>query len=117
MTPAAHRAEEPTTITVRQLPQMARGLPRWEVLCGSEATGWQIIGWIEEKHLRGAKNPFYFATGIHPGNGGAYRLEGSIDFDERVNTIADFHIDPNTSRQHLWQDAVHQAPAARPQGM
>lgn len=89
------------TITVRQLPAALHELPRWEVLAGGEATGWQVIGWIEEKHLRGARNPFFFAVGIHPGDGRYVRLEGNIDFDERVKTIADFHRDPMTSQQHL----------------
>lgn len=44
---------------------------------------------------------FYFATGIHPVTGKHHRLEGNIDFDDRVNVIADFHQDPMTSRQHL----------------
>ena len=95
------------SISVRQLPRTNRELPKWEVLSGDESTGWQVIGWIEEKHLRGARNPFYFATGIHPSTGAHYRLEGSIYFDERVNTIADFHLDPNTSRQHLGLETEH----------
>jgi len=36
-----------------------------------------------------------------PQNGPARPLEGNIDFDDRVNVIADFHQDPMTSRQHL----------------
>ena len=95
------------SISVRQLPRTNRELPKWEVLSGDESTGWQVIGWIEEKHLRGARNPFYFATGVHPTNGRHYRLEGNTDFDERVNAIADFHLDPNTSRQHLELETEH----------
>ena len=101
--PAPRRAEE-AAVSVRRLPAQttqASEPPRWEVSYGSEATGWTVIGWIEQHTLRGAKNPFYFATGIHPKTGKAYRLEGNIDFDERVNVIADFHLDPMTSRQHL----------------
>lgn len=96
-------ADQPT-VSVRRLPAAttrAGELPRWEVTYGSQDTGWTVIGWIEEHHLRGARNPFFFASAIHPGNGKVYRLEGNIDFDERVNTIADFHQDPMTSRQHL----------------
>lgn len=70
--------------------------PRWEVRFRGEA-----IGWIQQKHLRGASNTFFFATGIHPENGREYRLEGNIDFRERVQVIVDFHRDPMTSRQHL----------------
>ena len=51
------------------------------------------------EHLRGARNPFFFAVGIHPVDGRHVRLEGNIDFDERVNTIADFHLDPKKERQ------------------
>ena len=36
-----------------------------------------------------------------------YRLEGSIDFDERVNTIADFHLDLNTSRRRFGLETRH----------
>lgn len=96
-----------SAISVRRLPAATTRTseaPRWEVTCGSEAIGWTIIGWIEEQHLRGAKNPFYFATAVHPTNGRVYRLEGNIDFDDRVNVIADFHQDPMTSRQHLGLD-------------
>lgn len=89
------------TITVRELPHTLHELPKWEILSGDESIGWQVIGWIQEEHLRGARNPFYFAVGIHPVDGRHVRLEGNIDFDERVSTIADFHIDPMTSRQHL----------------
>lgn len=99
--------KEDVTVVVRRLPP-STGRPsepvRWEVTYGSENTGWQVIGWIEERMLRGAKNKFFFATGIHPQTRKVYRLEGSTDFDERVNTIADFHQDPMTSRQHLGLD-------------
>ena len=98
------RDTDEAAVSVRRLPAAttrAGELPRWEVSYGSQATGWTVIGWIEEHRLRGAKNPFYFAAAIHPVNSMVYRLEGNIDFDERVNTIADFHHDPMTSRQHL----------------
>lgn len=81
-------------------------LARWEVVYGCEATGWSVIGWVDERSLGRARNKFYFATGIHPVSGKHYRLEGSTDFDERVNVVGDFHIDPMTSRQHLGQDAM-----------
>lgn len=98
------REPEEASVSVRRLPAAATRAsetPRWEVTYGSQATGWTVIGWIEEHRLRGARNLFYFATGIHPRTGRHVRLEGSTDFDERVNTIADFHQDPMTSRQHL----------------
>lgn len=60
-----------------------------------------MIGWIEEHHLRDARNAFHFAIGIHPKTGRHVSLEGNTDFDDRVNVIANFHQDPMTSRQHL----------------
>jgi hypothetical protein len=102
---------------VRRLPAATTRLgelPRWEVSYGGEATGWVVIGWIEEQRLRGARNPFFFATAVHPSNGRVYRLEGNIDFDERVNVIADFHLDPMTSRQHLGLDMIGDHPATPP---
>jgi hypothetical protein len=102
MTP--HNTDTQPAVTVRRLPAATprpSERPRWEVSYGCEATGWVVIGWIEEQRLRGASNVFYFATGIHPVTGKHHRLEGNIDFDDRVNVIADFHQDPMTSRQHL----------------
>lgn len=64
-------AAEPV-VSVRKLPTSTgrpAELPRWEVSYGCEATGWQVIGWIEEHRLRGAKNPFSFAIGLHPRTG------------------------------------------------
>ena len=103
------RSTSEPTVSVRRMPAAttrASEHPRWEITYGDEATGWRIIGWIEEQHLRGAKNPFYFATAVHPTNGKVYRLEGNIDFDDRVNVIADFNQDPMTSRQHLGLDMI-----------
>ena len=104
MAAAPSRASEEPTVSVRKLPAATNRpteLPRWEVTYGSQATGWTVIGWIEEHHLRGARNTFYFAIGVHPKTGRHVRLEGNTDFDDRVNVIADFHQDPMTSRQHL----------------
>lgn len=70
--------------------------PRWEV----RAEG-QVIGWVEARYLGKGHTLFYFATGIHPTTGREYRLEGSTNFDERVNVVADFYRDPMTQRQHL----------------
>lgn len=97
------RADEPV-VSAHRLPATTRGLaepPRWEVRYGCEAVGWKVIGWIEELHMRGVPKPFFFAIGVHPRTGRHYRLEGNIDFDERVNTVADFYQDPMTSWQHL----------------
>ena len=100
-TPNAH----PPAVSARRLPALSTNSskpPRWEVSYGSEDQGWQVIGWIEERTLGRGHTTFYFATGIHPETGKHYGLEGTTDFDERVNTIADFHIDPMTCRQHLF---------------
>lgn len=70
--------------------------PRWEVRVDGK-----VVGWIDEHHINGATSTFYFAVGIHPGNGKEYRLEGSTDFGERVDVVRDFHLDPMSSRQHL----------------
>jgi hypothetical protein len=105
---AAPGISEGRTVAVRKLPS-ATGRPaeqaRWEVIYGCEATGWSVIGWVVEQWLGRARSKFYFATAVHPVTGKHYRLEGSTDFDERVNVVGDFHVDPKTSRQHLAQDA------------
>ncbi|HRN29608.1 MAG TPA: hypothetical protein PK781_01535 [Terrimesophilobacter sp.] len=71
-------------------------LARWEVRVDGK-----VVGWIDEHNISGATATFYFAVGIHPGNGNEYRLEGSTDFGERVRVVRDFHRDPMSSRQHL----------------
>ncbi|MFT3832486.1 MAG: hypothetical protein QM711_04075 [Micropruina sp.] len=103
MSPVSRTAPEGPTVAARRLPSLTER-SRWEVVYGCEATGWAVIGWVEERALGRAKSRFYFATGIHPVTGKHYRLEGSTDFDERVNVVGDFHIDPMTSRQHLGLD-------------
>lgn len=97
----AHRAS-PAVVSVRRLPLVTGGLserPKWEVSYGSEDQGWTVIGWIEEKLLGRSHSRLYFAVGIHPKTGEHYRLEDHPSFDDRVNTVADFHIDPMTSSQ------------------
>ena len=103
MSSATPRAQS-SVVSVRRIPAIKTSKsnpPIWEVSYGSEDHGWQIIGWIEQRSLGRGHTTFYFAIGIHPLTGRHYRLEGTTDFDERVNTIADFHIDPMTCRQHL----------------
>lgn len=104
MSAATSRGSEEPAVSVRELPAATTRpseLPRWEVTYGSQATGWTVIGWIEEHRLRGARNRFYFAIGVQPKTGRHVRLEGNTDFHDRVNVIADFHQDPMTSRQYL----------------
>lgn len=103
------RATSPTAdqpvVSVRKLPPVTKRRlepARWEISYGSEALGWRVIGWIEEQSLGRSRRRFYLAVAIHPETGKRYRLESSPSFDDRVNTVADFHLDPMTSRQHLW---------------
>lgn len=44
---------------------------------------------------------FYFSYGIHPASGREYHLEGNIDFEERVDVVRRFHLDPLEFEQHL----------------
>lgn len=99
--PEARRSPRSASASCRRRPLGCQDCPGGRVTYGSQATGWTVIGWIEEHHLRGARNTFYFAIGVHPKTGRHVRLEGNTDFDDRVNVIADFHQDPMTSRQHL----------------
>lgn len=104
MRTSPHKTDQ-SVVSVRQLPPVTSRPSepgRWEVSYGSEAVGWRVIGWIEERFLGRAHTRFYFAIGIHPESGKRYRLEGDPRFDNQVNTVADFHLDPMTSRQHLW---------------
>lgn len=87
-------------VTVTQLPpanpRKRSVLPVYEVRLQGKR-----IGRVETKHLSGARNLFYFAYGLHPETGREYRLEGSIDFDERVDAVRRFHKDPLAFEQHL----------------
>ena len=96
---ASDRRADTSHVTAHKLPKATRRLSeetRWEVRAGD-----QVIGWIEERHLGKGYTQFFFAIGIHPENSREYRLEGSTDFDDRVNVVADFYRDPMTQRQHL----------------
>lgn len=98
--PTLPRMAHAPGITIQQLPPASRlrrnDLPRWEVRLNG-----RIIGRVETKKLGGARNLFYFAYGIHPENGREYRLEGNIDFDERVDVVRRFHLNPLEFEQHL----------------
>lgn len=86
-------------ITVQELPRPARkrnALPEWEVRLDGK-----VIGRVEARKLPGARNLFYFAYGIHPTSGREYHLEGNIDFEERVDVVRRFHLDPLEFEQHL----------------
>ena len=84
-------------VTIREmLPDRRNAPPRWEVSVGDD-----VVGWVERRALRGAKLPFYAASGKHPRTGDVVSLELSADFDERVGAIVAFWADPMSSAQHL----------------
>lgn len=70
-------------------------LPRWAVLVDGVK-----LGEIQEKHLSGARLPFYEAIVPHPRTGKPVSLELHTDREERVAAIIRFHSDPDTFRQH-----------------
>lgn len=73
----------------------------------SEPTRWEIavegtvVGWIEERHIPGARNLLYNATGVHPQTGARVSLENATGFGERITALVAFHGDPMSARQHL----------------
>lgn len=71
-------------------------LPRWAVRFDGE-----LIGRIEATRIGGARNVFYFAWGLHPRTGREVRLEGDTSFDDRVDVVRRFHLDPMAFSQHL----------------
>jgi len=91
-------------VSVRLLPSAKETAQarRWEVTCGSAATGWRVVGWIDEHHTDGARPPLYVALGVHPSTGKHCSLGASCDFDERANAVADFNANPTTSRSISW---------------
>ena len=81
---------------LRQIPPGRRtSLPRWEVWLDGRR-----LGWIQEKHLRGAKNPFYEAIAPHPHTGSPVSLEVSTDLEERVQAVLRFAFHPDDFRPH-----------------
>lgn len=81
---------------LRLMPRERRtSLPRWEVWLDGRR-----LGWIQEKHLRGAKNPFFEAIAPHPRTGKPISLELHTDLQERVQALAQFAADPAAFRQH-----------------
>ena len=76
-------------------PERRNGLPRWEV--------WQDgarLGLIQERHLTGARLPFYEAIVAHPRTGKPVSLELHTDRDERVGAVVRFSTHPEEYRQH-----------------
>jgi hypothetical protein len=76
-------------------PQRRTSLPRWEVWLDGRR-----LGWIQDKHLRGAKNPFYEAIAPHPRNGKPVSLELHTDRSDRVAALVLFNVQPEAFSQH-----------------
>lgn len=76
-------------------PEKRNGPPRWEVWLDGRR-----LGWIQEKHLRGAKNPFYEAIAPHPRTGKPISLELNIDRAERMRVLVEFSVHPERYGQH-----------------
>jgi hypothetical protein len=87
-------------VTVEQLPPRSK-LKRNALPIFAVRYNGKVIGRVETKHIGGARNTFYFAFGLHPDTGEEYRLEGSIYFDERVDAVRRFHLNPLEFQQHL----------------
>lgn len=76
-------------------PERRTSLPRWEVWLDGRR-----IGWIQEKHLRGARLPFFDAIVPHPRTGKPTSLELHTDREERARAIVRFADHPDEFRQH-----------------
>lgn len=78
------------------MPPGRRGdLPRWEVWLHARR-----LGWIQEKHLRGARLPFFEAIAPHPITGKPISLELHTDRDDRVQVLVEFAEEPERYGQH-----------------
>lgn len=78
-------------------PEKRNGPPRWEVVVDG-----QRLGVIVEKHLRGARLPFYEAIVPHPTTGKPLSLELHTDREERVRSVVRFSTHPEEYHQH-WE--------------
>lgn len=83
-------------ILPRSNPRRRTELPRHAVKLDGK-----LIGRVETKHLSGARNLSFFAYAFHPVTGKEHRLEGNTDFEERVDAVRRFWLDPSTFAQHL----------------
>jgi hypothetical protein len=70
-------------------------LPRWEVWLDGRR-----LGWIQEKHLRGARLQFFQAIAPHPRTGRPISLELHTDRDDRVQVLVEFAEEPERYGQH-----------------
>ena len=80
----------------RANPRRRTELPRYAVRLDGK-----VIGRVDTKRLSGARNLFFFAFAIHPATGREHRLEGNTDFEERVDAVRRFWLDPSEFSQHL----------------
>jgi hypothetical protein len=70
-------------------------LPEWEVKVDG-----RLAGWVQEKHLRGARNVFYGAHVLHPTTGRLFDLNVSTDYQERVESVVSAWLDPSSHKGH-----------------
>jgi hypothetical protein len=71
--------------------------PAWEL---TDDRG-KVVGWVEARSLRGARDVFYKAIGVHPETGARVSLELSADYWERCAVVYDFHEHPERYRRHM----------------
>ncbi|GAA1833381.1 hypothetical protein [Agromyces salentinus] len=70
-------------------------IARWEVWHDGRR-----LGWIEQKHLTGARLPFFEAIAPHPRTGKPMSLELHTDHEDRVAVLVEFAEHPERYRQH-----------------
>jgi hypothetical protein len=78
------------------IPARGERWPVWELSLDGE-----VIGWVSERHVRGAVNAFYRAVGIHRATGRKIDLELSTDRADRIEAVRRFWLDPMSAPQHL----------------
>lgn len=86
----------PSQPELRLMPPSQRSaLQRWSVWLDGVH-----VGEIQEKHLGGARLPFYDAIVTSPRTGKPVSLELHTDINNRVAVIVEFHRDPLTAQRH-----------------
>lgn len=91
-----HASEVTVSVLPPSNPRRRTELPRYAVRFDGK-----LIGRVETKRLSGARNAFFFAYALHPETGREHRLEGNTDFEERVDVVRRFWLDPSAFSQHL----------------
>lgn len=86
------------------LPSTRHSLPVWEISLDG-----RVIGTVEQLNVGRSTKAFYRAIGIHNQTGERVSLELSTDYDERVEAVHRFWLDPLSCAQHLpWSLRRHQ---------